>query len=332
MRTIVTGGAGFIGSHLCDRLIDEGHDVLVIDDLSVGRRSNIEHLMSHPNFKFIQDDIVWAHLDNYFHGRDWIFHLAARADIVPSIVNPEIYHKVNVDGTFRVLEAARRAKVKRLVYAASSSCYGDDPMCPTSENSTIDPQYPYALTKYLGEQYVLSWAQLYGMNAISLRFFNVYGPRARTNGTYGAVFGVFLAQLANGLPLTVVGDGEQRRDFTFVSDVVNAIMKAAETDYPKLPPINIGSGGCYTINYLARLLGAELIEHIPNRPGEPRMTFANTFWAKHYLDWEPKIKFEAGVEIMRGEISRFKDAPLWTSTKITEATKEWFQYLGKKNN
>ena len=228
MKALVTGGAGFIGSHLVDLLIKLNYEVLVIDNLSLGRRENIDHLVENSKFTFVQADICnFEEIEPFFKGVDWVFHLAALADIVPSIENPTEYYKSNVNGTFNLLQACRKYQVKKIIYAGSSSCYGIPDEYPTKETAEIQPQYPYALTKNIGEQLVMHWCQLYKLPAISLRFFNVYGPRARTSGTYGAVFGVFLAQKLANKPYTIVGDGTQTRDFTFVSDIVNAIVTAA---------------------------------------------------------------------------------------------------------
>jgi len=187
MKAIVSGGAGFIGSHLVERLIDDGHDVVVLDNFSTGRRENLGHIKS-KKLKVAEVDIrggAGSELEKYFYNIDWVFHLAALADIVPSIQRPIDYHKANADGTFNVLEASRRAGVKRFVYAASSSCYGIPKKYPTKETDPIDTRYPYALTKYAGELYVLNWNRIYGLPTVSLRLFNVYGPRSRTSGTYG---------------------------------------------------------------------------------------------------------------------------------------------------
>jgi len=214
---------------------------------------------------------------------DFIFHFAALADIVPSIEMPLRYHKANVDGTINILEAARKSKkLKKFLYAASSSCYGIPNIYPTPETAPIKPQYPYALTKYLGEEYVLHWGKIYKIPVISLRLFNVFGPRHRTSGTYGAVFGVFLTQLLHNKPLTIVGDGEQTRDFTFVTDVAEAFWLAANSDV-EVEIFNVGSGGTYSINYLVKLLGSwENRVYIPKRPGEPDCTFADIAKIKKY--------------------------------------------------
>jgi UDP-glucose 4-epimerase len=326
-RTIVTGGAGFIGSHLVDRLLADGHSVVAIDNLACGTDANLTAARRNPAFRLQIADIAdSAAIAPAFEGVDWVFHLAALADIVPSIQQPIAYHRANVDGTIAVLEAARAAKAKRFFYAASSSCYGIPDSYPTPETAEMRPMYPYALTKMLGEQYVMHWAQTYQMSAVSLRFFNVYGPRAHTNGTYGAVFGVFLAQKLAGLPYTVVGDGTQTRDFTYVSDVVEAIVCAARSNVSGIC-MNVGSGQTYAVNRLVELLGGP-VTHIPKRPGEPDCTFADTALIRKTLDWKPKVSFEEGIARMLESIDQWKSAPVWTPDRIREATADWFKYLG----
>tara|TARA_B110000008_G_scaffold122349_1_gene124804 strand:- start:92 stop:1084 length:993 start_codon:yes stop_codon:yes gene_type:complete len=323
---IVTGGCGFIGSHLADNLIKLNFEVVVIDNLSVGRRENISHLNENSKFTFVDADISnFDLIEPIFRGADLVFHLAALADIVPSIENPTEYYKSNVTGTFNVLQACRKHKVKKIIYAGSSSCYGIPDEYPTKEIASIRPEYPYALTKNLGEQLVMHWCKLYNLPAISLRFFNVYGPRARTSGTYGAVFGVFLAQKLANKPFTVVGDGNQTRDFTFVSDVVNAIIAAADSDLSG-EVINIGSNNTYSINRLVELLGGE-ITYIPKRPGEPDCTWADITKATQLLDWEPKVSLEEGVDVLLNNIEYWADAPLWDEKSIAKATKSWFKYI-----
>ena len=328
LKVIVTGGAGFIGSHLVDQLLAMNAEVRVIDNLSVGRKSNLSQHDGNPLLKMIVADIAdGPAIEKHFEGVDWVFHLAARADIVPSIVDPLVYHRANVDGTMNVLLAAQKFAVKRFVYAASSSCYGIPDSYPTPETAENRPQYPYALTKAVGEQYVMHWAQVYKLPAVSLRFFNVYGPRARTSGTYGAVFGVFLAQLVHGKPLTIVGDGKQTRDFTFVTDIVAALIAAAQSNI-RGEIMNVGSGGTYSINELIKILGAKEVEYIPKRPGEPDTTFADVAKIKNLLNWEAKVSFTDGVTRLKGEIAKWRDAPLWDREKIADATKDWFKYLG----
>lgn len=328
MKYLVTGGAGFIGSHLVDRLLKEGHSVTVIDNFSTGRAENLAHQNNNKNFTLIEADI--SELDSinpYFKDVEIVFHIAALADIVPSILNPRQYYQSNVSGTMSVVEASRLSGVKKLIYAASSSCYGIPEVYPTPETAKISPQYPYALTKYLGEEIVLHWGRVYKLPVISLRLFNVYGPRSRTSGTYGAVFGVFLAQKLNKKPFTVVGDGTQARDFVYLTDVVNAFIIAAESNY-KDQIMNVGSGNTYSINRLVELLDGEVI-HIPKRPGEPDCTWADITKIEKMLGWKPTVDFEEGVKMMLDNIDYWKDAPVWTSEKINEVTRDWFKYLSK---
>ena len=227
MKILVTGGAGFIGSHLVEKLI-KNNKVIVIDNYSTGRYENIKHLSKNKNLTVYKKDIYSDKIDYLFKDVNTVFHIAALADIVPSIQNPTNYFNSNVTGTLNVLKSCTKYKVKKIVYTASSSCYGIPQNFPTSENEKIEPQYPYALTKKIGEDLIMHWAKLYNINATSLRLFNVYGTRSRTSGTYGAMFGVFLKQKLSKRPFTVVGDGKQKRDFTYVTDVVEALIKAAK--------------------------------------------------------------------------------------------------------
>jgi UDP-glucose 4-epimerase len=330
MKAIVTGGAGFIGSHMVDLLVGKGFDVVVIDNLANGRLENIAHHKG--NIEFVNADIGDYSLDlsRYFEEVDFVFHYAALADIVPSINEPMKYHKANVDGTINILECAKKSKnLKKFVYAASSSCYGIPEIYPTPETSPIAPEYPYAHTKRIGEEYVMHWGQVYNMPVVSMRFFNVYGIRHRTSGTYGAVFGVFLAQLLNNKPLTVVGDGTQTRDFTYVTDIVDACFTASQSEY-KGEIFNVGSGNTYSVNYLVELLGGKKV-YIPKRPGEPDSTFADITKIKEKLGWEPKVCFEEGVKIMIENIEQWREAPIWTESSIEEDTKDWFACLGANN-
>jgi len=328
MRYLVTGGAGFIGSHLVDRLLKEGNEVTVFDNFSTGRPENLSHHKGDPRLSLIEADISnLEKINPYLEGIERVFHLAALADIVPSIVRPLDYFYSNVTGTVNMLEASRNAGVRRFIYAASSSCYGVPDIYPTPETADIRPQYPYALTKYLGEQLVLHWGNVYKLPAISLRLFNVYGPRSRTSGTYGAVFGVFLAQKLADRPFTVVGDGTQTRDFTFVTDVVNAFIMAAESDISG-EVMNVGSNNTYSVNRLVELLGGEVV-HIPKRPGEPDCTFADVSKIKRLIGWEPKVSFEEGVNILLNSIDYWRQAPVWTPDTIADATRDWFKYLSR---
>jgi UDP-glucose 4-epimerase len=327
-NVLVTGGAGFIGSHLVDRLLNDGHLVTVIDNLSTGRLPNLEHLKDNSRLKFIQADITdFDQIQTHFKGQAIVFHLAALADIVPSIVNPRSYYAANVLGTMNVLEASRLNGVGKFVYTASSSCYGipSKENYPTTESAPINTEYPYALTKYLGECTAFHWARVYRIPVVSLRLFNVYGPRSRTSGTYGAVFGVFLTQKLNGKPYTVVGDGNQTRDFIYVSDVVEAFA-AAGFSSANQEAFNVGTGDPQSINKLVSLLGGEKV-YIPKRPGEPACTWADISKIQSRLGWVPKVSFEEGVQKILGHIEYWREAPVWTPESIKDATKDWFKYL-----
>lgn len=329
---LVTGGAGFIGSHLVDRLLADGRSVRVLDSFIVGRHANLAQHKGNTRLEIVEGDVADKDaVATALESVERIFHLAARADIVPSIQEPDAYFRSNVDGTFCILEAGRCAAIKRFVYVASSSCYGIPSNYPTAETEPADPRYPYALTKYLGEQLVMHWAQVYRLPAVSVRFFNVYGPRARTSGTYGAVLGVFLAQLLSGKPLTIVGDGEQTRDFTFVSDVVEALITVAERGSSG-EIYNVGSGAPVSVNELVRLLGSPPSVHIPKRPGEPDCTWADISKVRLDLGWEPKVSFAEGVRIMRDNIDYWRDAPVWTVDSIAEATTDWFRFLDDRQD
>lgn len=328
MKCIVTGGAGFIGSHVTSLLLKEGHSVVVLDNFSTGRPDNLSHLKGNDKLKLIQVDITdLEKIKPYFQDIDWVFHLAALADIVPSIVEPIKYYNSNVVGTAMVLEAARLSNAKRFIYTASSSCYGIPDNYPTRENSDVRPQYPYALTKWLGEQSALHWSKVYKMPLVSLRLFNVYGPRSRTSGTYGAVFGVFLAQKIHNMPYTVVGNGDQTRDFTFVTDVAAAFLKAAESDISG-EIFNVGTGEPRSVNDVVSLLGGEIV-YIPKRPGEPDCTHADIRKIKDVLGWAPKVNLEQGIKILMDNIDYWRQAPVWTPESIAQATKEWFENLSK---
>lgn len=328
MKTLITGGAGFIGSHLAELLIGKGHEVTVVDNLLSGSLKNLQAIAGDAGFRFAQADIRdMTALQPHFDRVDWVFHLAGLADIVPSIEMPAQYYSTNVTGTFNVLESARQCGVKRFIYAASSSSYGIPDVYPTPESSPIRPQYPYALTKYMGEELVLHWASVYKLPAISLRLFNVFGPRSRTSGVYGAVFGVFLAQKLNGRPFTVVGDGTQTRDFTYVTDVAEAFLSAAESNVSG-EAMNVGSGSHYSVNRLVELLGGD-IEYIPKRPGEPDCTFGDISRIQRLLGWKARVTFEDGVSRMLEHINDWKDAPVWDPASINQATSTWFRYLGE---
>lgn len=327
MKCIVTGAAGFIGSHLVDALLADGHEVVGVDDLSTGREKNLLLASNNPAFRLVQEDV--RKLDKTILGcgsADRFFHLAGRADLVPSIVDPEDYFQVNVEGTFRALQLARELGIRRFLYTASSTCYGIPKIYPTPETSPCKPEHPYGLTKFLGEQMAMHWHHVYQLPVVSLRLFNVYGPRSRTTGAYGAVFGVFLRQKLAGVPFTVVGDGSQTRDFTFVTDVASAFLAAAQSDVSG-EILNVGSGSTYAVNRLVDLLGGEK-SYIPRRPGEPDCTFADTAKIARLVGWHPSVSLETGVSRMLEVIDDWRDAPLWNEQSIASATADWFKHLG----
>lgn len=326
---IVTGGAGFIGSHMVDLLLREGYETRVIDNLVGGRLRNLEHHKANPDLKVETKDVRDVKPgDTFYSGARYVFHFAGIGDIVPSIEKPIDYMGANVMGTVLTLECARAAGVRKLVYAASSSCYGIADQTPTTETATIRPEYPYALSKYQGEMAVLHWGKVYKLPVNSIRIFNAYGIRSRTSGAYGAVFGVFLAQKLANKPFTVVGDGTQKRDFLYVSDIAEAFYAAAKTDIVN-EVFNLGAGNPQPVNKLIELLKGP-VTYIPKRPGEPDVTWADITKITTKLHWAPKVSFEDGVGRMLAQIDYWREAPVWDPTSIDKATKTWFQMLGTK--
>jgi UDP-glucose 4-epimerase len=322
---IVTGGAGFIGSHMVDVLVEQGYAVRVIDNMLGGREENLIDHRSNPDVVLEQRDIrSYAPDDVLFKNAKYVIHFAGIGDIVPSIERPMEYMSANVQGTVHMLECARFAGVQKFVYAASSSCYGLA-KTPTCEDHVIDPLYPYALSKFQGEQAAFHWHLVYKLPINSIRIFNAYGTRSRTSGAYGAVFGVFLKQKLAGKPFTVVGDGSQSRDFLYVSDVARAFLAAAET--PKTGRIyNLGAGNPQTVNRLVQLLGGDVV-YIPKRPGEPDCTHADITRISTELGWKPQLSFEEGVARIVSNIDYWRTAPLWDSDSIAKATKTWFEFM-----
>ena len=321
---VITGGAGFIGSHMVDLLVERGFSVRVIDNMVGGRPENLAHHKSGVVLE-ARDVRSYSPGDALFKGAKYVFHFAGIGDIVPSIERPMEYMSANVQGTVHMLECARAAGVSKFVYAASSSCYGLA-ATPTREDHPIAPQYPYALSKYMGEQAAFHWNQVYRLPANAIRIFNAYGTRSRTSGAYGAVFGVFLRQKIAGKPYTVVGDGTQRRDFLYVTDVAEAFLAAAEKGGPGRF-WNLGAGNPQSVNRLIELLGGERT-YIPKRPGEPDCTWADISRITTELGWKPRISFEEGVAKIVADIEYWKNAPLWDPASIAQATRTWFQYLG----
>jgi UDP-glucose 4-epimerase len=321
---VVTGGAGFIGSHMVDLLIDEGFEVRAIDNLTGGREENVAHHHRDRLALERRDIRSVAPGDAVFTGAKYVFHFAGLGDIVPSIERPLEYMSTNVQGTAHMLECARHAGVRKFVYAASSSCYGLASV-PTREDHPIAPQYPYALSKYQGEQACFHWARVYRLPVNSIRIFNAYGTRSRTSGAYGAVFGVFLKQKLEGKPFTVVGDGTQSRDFLYVTDVARAFYHAATTERTG-EVYNLGAGNPQSVNHLVELLGGPVV-HLAKRPGEPECTWADISKIETQLGWRQQITFEQGVQRVVENIEYWRNAPLWEPDTIARATQTWFAML-----
>ena len=327
MKSLVTGGAGFIGSNLVDKLVKLGHKVIVLDNLSTGSLSNLSKVKN--KIKFVNVDISSTKepITRYFKNVDWVFHMAGLADTLSSVVNPNIYFKTNTTGTLNILEASKKTNIKKLIYAASASCYGVPKKYPTDENAKIDPEYPYALTKFFGEQLVIHWNKIYNMPNISLRFFNVYGPRSRTTGAYGAVISIFLAQKLSKEPLTIVGNGKQTRDFIHVYDLVNAIIKAAQKG--KQGEIyNVGNEKEISINSIANIVGGSKVR-IPKRPGEPDRSVANATKIKTQLKWRPKISIREGIKMLLNDINDLRGSKVWTPKALKKTTKMWPKLFNK---
>jgi UDP-glucose 4-epimerase len=293
-KVIVTGGAGFIGSNLVDALIEKGYDVHIIDDLSNGKKENIN-----PKAVFHQADIRNLNIIKpIIAGAEYVFHLAALPRVQYSIEYPVETNDVNVNGTLNVLIAATEAKVKKVVYSASSSAYGDQAVMPLKEGMKESPKSPYGLHKFVGELYCRTWSEVYGLPTVSLRYFNVYGARQSAEGAYALVIARFLKQKADGKPMTITGDGEQTRDFTHVRDVVNANILAAESsNVGKGEVMNIGSGKNYSVNKIAGLIGGP-VEHIPARL-EPKHTLADNSLAEKLIGWKPQVSLEKAIEELK---------------------------------
>tara|TARA_Y100000389_G_scaffold184486_1_gene202994 strand:- start:1798 stop:2793 length:996 start_codon:yes stop_codon:yes gene_type:complete len=331
MKVIVTGGAGFIGSHLVELLCKkkEIKKILILDYLNDGSIKNIKNILKDKKVILKKVDIRKSKESfvRLFQNTKCVFHLAAMSDVVPSITDPKNYLETNIMGTMNVLEAMRKNKVNKIIYAASSSCYGIPKKYPTNENETISPKYPYAFSKNIGEQTIKHWSYVYNINFISLRLFNVYGTRSRTHGAYGAALGVFLKQKLSNKPFTIVGNGKQKRDFINVKDVSEVFYKAFKSNKSN-KIYNVGSGKPISVNKLVSLLKGKKV-FIPKRPGEPDITYANINMIKDKLNWSPKISIQDGVKEVLANINYWKKSPLWTKSKIKKATKDWFKYLKK---
>lgn len=325
---LVTGGAGFIGSHTVDLLLANNNEVRVIDNLKNGIIKNLRQHAYNPNFTFLEADVTNIDTSSaIFTDVDYLIHFAGLGDIVPSIESPLDYFSVNCLGTARMMEAARINSIKRVVYAASSSCYGIASV-PTVEEHPISTEYPYALTKYLGELTAFHWGKVYNIEVNSIRIFNAYGTRSKTSGNYGAVFGVFLKQMLSGKPLTVVGSGNQARDFVYVTDVARAFQLAAtEPIFGEI--FNVGAGNPRKINEIVSIFNIDSVS-IPERPAEPSVTWAKIDKISTALGWHPEISLEEGIERMMGDLETWSEAPLWDPTSIEIATTSWFKFLGKE--
>jgi UDP-glucose 4-epimerase len=312
-KYIVTGGAGFIGSHIVARLLLMDHKVVIIDNLYAGFESFIP---KHKDVVHVNADISnWAELVKHFphfHDVDGVFHLAACSRIQPSILDPSITNDYNVTGTMNVLQLMRMFKIPNIVYSGSSSYYGNGASIPCVETDPGNPETPYAVTKYMGEEYCKTWGKIYGTRCAVLRYFNIYGKRSPLTGAYAPVIGLFFRQALLGNDITVVGDGKQRRDFTHVSDAVAAnvlaMNKLSGPDFQKIDGqvFNIGTGTNNSVNEIAAMVKESLrnsveavITHIPARPGEARETLADNSKAVKMLDWEPSTSISEGIDDLR---------------------------------
>ena len=298
-NVVVTGGAGFIGSHLAGLLANRGYHVIILDDLSTGKMANVESLLKKTNVEFIQGSIIdLPLLQQLFQGVDYIFHQAAIPSVPRSIENPGASHNVNVTGTLNVLLAARDNNVSKVVYASSSSVYGDTPKLPKVEDMATNPLSPYAVTKLAGEHYCQVFHQVYGLPTVCLRYFNVYGPKQDLESQYAAAIPKFIMRIAKKSPPIIFGDGEQTRDFTFVKDVTEANILAVESDATGI--FNIARGSRVTVNQLVQLvisiMGSSNVKPVYKepRPGEVTHSFADVSKAKTF-GYNPRYSLEEGL-------------------------------------
>tara|TARA_B100000282_G_C31685503_1_gene468791 strand:+ start:122 stop:1027 length:906 start_codon:yes stop_codon:yes gene_type:complete len=297
-KVVVTGGAGFIGSNLVDELIKQNIEVIVIDDLSTGFEKNVNpkatlHILDISRHK--------AQIEKLMEGVDVVFHLAALARVQPSIEDPQTFNEININGTLNVLFAAHKAGVKRVVYSASSSCYGNNKTFPTPETELTNPLSPYGLQKYVGEQYCKMFSEVYGLDTVSLRYFNIYGERMNLEGAYCLVMGIFAKQMLEGKPLTITNDGNQKRDFTYVGDAVNAnILAALYKDKLNGEAFNIGNGKNYTINEVADMMGGEKV--YGEQRIEPFQTLADNKKAQEWLGWNPQGDLPTWIKQYKKEL------------------------------
>ena len=304
MKYVVVGGAGFIGSNIVDKLIEQNHEVVVIDNLSTGNLTNVNP-QAQLEYIDISNTDECDNMVEVMNGADTVFLLAAKARVQPSIENPVEYEQNNTIGTLNVLKSASDAGVRRVVYSASSSAYGNTDKLPSVESDPVNPMSPYGAQKYYGEVMCKMFSEVYGLETVSLRYFNIYGERQNVGGAYAMVIGIFVDQLLNGNPMTITGNGEQRRDFTYVGDVVNANILASQSEnVGKGEVINIGNGDNRSINELADMIGGDIVNIAPVI--EPRETLANNSKAEELLgwkptqnieDWIPKYKKDMGLDV-----------------------------------
>ena len=304
MKYVVVGGAGFIGSNIVDKLVEQNHEVVIIDNLSTGKMENVNPKASVEYIDICNENECSAMVE-IMSGADALFLLAAKARVQPSIENPVEYEINNTIGTLNVLKCASDAGVRRVVYSASSSAYGNTEKLPSKESDPVNPLSPYGAQKYYGEVMCKMFSEVYGLETVSLRYFNIYGERQNVGGAYAMVIGIFVDQLLNGKPMTIRGDGEQRRDFTYVGDVVNANILASQSEnVGNGEVINIGNGDNRSINDIADMIGGDRVNVDPVI--EPKATLANNSLAEELLgwkptqnieDWIPKYKKEMGLDV-----------------------------------
>lgn len=285
MKYVITGGAGFIGSNIVDELINTNHEVIVIDNFSSGSKENCNNKAKYYHYDISDSKNITKFIE-IFKGVDTIFHCAAVARVQPSIKDPIFYEKNNTMGTLNILQSAVEAGVKKIVYSSSSSVYGDTTILPVKEDSTINPLSPYGAQKYYGEILCKTFSSIYDIQTISLRYFNVYGEKQSVDGAYALVIGIFMYQKFNNLPLTIRGDGSQKRDFTYVGDVVHANILAAQSKRKfQGVVVNIGNGDNKSVNDIAQAVGGKTTHVEPVI--EPKETLADNRLAKKILGWKP---------------------------------------------
>jgi nucleoside-diphosphate-sugar epimerase len=300
MRYLVTGGAGFIGSNIVDELVQRGHEAVVLDDLSAGKESNLADVRGKIDLR-IGSVTDLAAVQSACHGADYVIHLAARTSVPRSVENPIETNRVNTDGTLNVLVAARDAKVRRFVYAASSSAYGETPTLPKTEAMRPDPISPYGITKYVGELYAQVFGRAYGLENVCVRYFNVFGPRQDPTSQYSGVLSRFMLAVIEGRPPVVYGDGEQSRDFTFIENIVDETLRACEAKGASGMVFNGGTGARITLNQVLKLLEKITDKKIqakyePPRTGDIRDSQADVSLARKVLGYEPRVHFEVGLQ------------------------------------